>query len=121
VALDLFDAEGGQPARLARYSANAKTLYDGVQRLGLRPTLPAPLQGPIVMNVDAPPDAAWNLQQFVDRLKAQGFLISNFYNTTHPSFRVGCIGAITPADMGRAVDAMGQVLSDMNIRQRRAT
>jgi 2-aminoethylphosphonate-pyruvate transaminase len=120
VALDLFDAEGGQPARLARYSANAKTLYDGVQRLGLRPTLPPALQGPIVMNVDAPPDAAWNLQDFVDRLKARGFLISNFYNTKHPSFRVGCIGAISPADMENAVDAMGLALSDMNIRQRRA-
>ena len=31
VALDLFDAEGGQPARLARYTANMRTLYDGVQ------------------------------------------------------------------------------------------
>ena len=119
VALDLFDAEGGQSARLERYSVNAKTLYDGVERLGLRPTLPPALQGPIVMNVDAPPDAAWDLQDFVDRLKAQGFLISNFYNTAHPSFRVGCIGAITPEDMDHAVGAMGQVLSDMKIQQRR--
>jgi 2-aminoethylphosphonate-pyruvate transaminase len=53
-------------------------------------------------------------------LKARGFLISNFYDTEHPSFRVGCIGAISPADMGLAVEAMGQVLSDMNIQQRQA-
>ena len=120
VALGLFDAEGGQPARLARYSANASTLYDGVERIGLRPTLPAPLQGPIVMNVDAPPDPAWNLQGFVDRLKQEGFLISNFYNTKHPSFRIGCIGAVTPADMGRAVAAMDRALSDMGVRRRAA-
>ena len=40
VALDLFDAEGGQPARLARYTANMRTLYDGVRALGLH-ALPA--------------------------------------------------------------------------------
>ncbi len=40
VALDLFDAEGGQPARLARYTANMRTLYDGVRGLGLTPCLP---------------------------------------------------------------------------------
>lgn len=120
VALDIFDADGGQPARLARYTANAKTLYEGVQRIGLHPTLPTTLQGPIVMNIDAPPDREWNLQVFVDRLKAHGFLISNFYNTKHPSLRVGCIGAITPADMQNAVEAMGTVLSEMKIQQRQA-
>jgi 2-aminoethylphosphonate-pyruvate transaminase len=120
VALDLFDAEGGQQARLARYTANAQVLFEGAKRLGLHPTLPAALQGPIVVNIDAPPDPAWNLQVFVDRLKAHGFLISNFYNTKHPSMRVGCIGAITPADMGRAVEAMGAVLSEMKIQQRQA-
>ena len=120
VALDLFDAEGGQPARLARYSANADTLYKGMQQIGLRPTLPSALQGPIVMNVDAPPDPAWSLQGFVDRLKQQGFLISNFYNTKHPSFRVGCIGAITPADMRGAVAAADRALAEMGIQQRRA-
>ncbi len=86
-------------ARLARYTANMRVLYDGVQRLGLRPYLPPALQGPIVVNVHAPDHPAWNLQGFVDALKARGFLISNFYNTPCPSFRVGCIGAITPEDM----------------------
>ena len=120
VALDLYDAEGGQPARLARYSANLRTLYDGVRRLGLTPSLPAEMQGPIVMNVDAPHDPAWNLQRFVDGLKTRGVLISNFYNTPQPSFRVGCIGAITPEDMRRAVAAMDATLTDMGVHARKA-
>jgi 2-aminoethylphosphonate-pyruvate transaminase len=106
VALDIFDEQGGQPARLARYAANAAALYEGVLGLGLRPTLPWAMQGPIVKNVDAPPDPAWALQEFVDRLKAHGVLISNFSNTKHPSMRIGCIGAVTPDDMRRAVAAM---------------
>jgi 2-aminoethylphosphonate-pyruvate transaminase len=120
VALDLFEAEGGQRARLERYTANLRTLYEGVQRIGLSPSLPAGVQGPIVLNVDAPDDPAWNLQAFVDLLKARGVLLSNFYNTAQPSFRVGCIGAVTPEDMRRAVAAMEAALVEMGVRTRRA-
>jgi len=120
VALDLYDAEGGQTARLARYTANMRALYDGVRRLGLTPWLPPNVQGPIIVNVQAPPDPAWDLQRFVDALKARGVLISNFYNTDRPSFRVGCIGAITPADMTFAVAAMGEALGELGIHQRKA-
>jgi 2-aminoethylphosphonate-pyruvate transaminase len=120
VALDLFDAEGGQPARLARYSANMRVLYDGVVGLGLTPCLPREVQGPVVVNVHAPADPAWNLQAFVDALKARGVLISNFFNTPMPSFRVGCIGAITPSDMARAVAAIGAALRELGIQRREA-
>jgi len=120
VALDLHAAEGGQPARLARYRANAKALYDGILELGLSPCLAREWQGPIVMNIHAPADPAWDLQKFVDLLKLRGVLISNFYNTLGPSFRVGCIGAITPADMSFAVRAMGEALDRLGIKQRKA-
>lgn len=118
VALDLYDTEGGGPARLARYRANADTLHRGMIEIGLTPTLPASVQGPIVLNVDAPDDPAWALPAFVDGLKARGFLISNFYNTAHPSFRVGCIGAVTPDDMRRFAAAVDATLRDMGVRNR---
>ena len=86
--------------------------------LGLRPYLGANVQGPIVMNVHAPADPAWNLQAFVDGLKARGYLISNFYNTPQPSFRVGLIGAITPDDMRGFVAAIDAVLPEIGVRQR---
>lgn len=120
VALDHFDAEGGQPARLARYAANMKVIYDGMIDLGLRPCLPPTMQGPIVVNVAAPADAAWNLQAFVDQLKVRGVLISNFYNTLEPSFRIGCIGAITPRDMQGAVRTFGAALAALGIQSQKA-
>ncbi len=120
MAFDLFEDEGGAPARLARYTANKDTLYEGVQRIGLRPMLSAAMQGPIVMNVAAPPEPGWDLQRFADGLKARGVLISNFYNTREPSFRVGCIGAVTPDDMSRAVRAMEAVLLEMGMGRRAA-
>jgi len=120
VALDLFDAEGGQPARLARYTANMRTLYEGMRGLGLMPYLSPEAQGPIIVNVHAPADPAWNLQSFVDALKRRGFLISNFYNTEKPSFRVGCIGAITPDDMRGFVSAVAAVLKELDVHRREA-
>jgi 2-aminoethylphosphonate-pyruvate transaminase len=117
-ALDLHAAEGGQPARLARYTANARTLYDEMLRIGLSPYLPREAQGPVVLNVHAPHDPAWSLQGFVDALKARGFLISNFYNTDLPSFRVGCIGAITPDDMRRFAAAADSALTALGVRSR---
>lgn len=118
VALDLFDAEGGQPARLARYIENMHTLRSGVERLGLSPSIPLAVQGPIVLNVDAPADPRWDLQIFVDGMKENGFVMSNFYNTKQPGFRLGCIGAITPDDMRQAISAIEITLKNMKIAER---
>ncbi len=120
IALDRFEAEGGQPARLARYTANMRVIYDGVLTLGLQPCLPRTMQGPIVVNVAAPADPAWNLQTFVDQLKARGVLISNFYNTPEPSLRLGCIGAITPDDVHDALRAFAEAMRALGLRNRRA-
>jgi 2-aminoethylphosphonate-pyruvate transaminase len=117
-ALDFLEQEGGREARLARYTANMRTFYDGMIRLGLRPFVHPDHQGPIIVNVHAPDDPAWHLQRFVDALKSRGVLISNFYNTPTPGFRVGCIGAITPSDMAGAVAAMDLALKDIGVNRR---
>lgn len=119
-ALDLYQEEGGQAARLARYTANMRALYDGVRGLGLQPMLPPSAQGQIIVNVRAPDDPNWDLQGFVDALKRRGVLISNFYNTAEPSFRVGCIGHVTPDQMRGAVAAMGEALGELGVRPRLA-
>ena len=120
VALDFFDAEGGRAPRLARYTANMRTFYDGIVGLGLTPWLSHNRQGPIIVNIRAPDDPKWDLQRFVDALKTREILISNFFNTPTPSFRVGCIGAITPDDMSRAVAAMDAALTEIGITRREA-
>jgi 2-aminoethylphosphonate-pyruvate transaminase len=117
-AMDFWDEEGGQPARLARYRANMDVLYDGMAGLGLAPWLSRAHQGPIIANFHAPRDPAWNLQAFVDAGKRRGVLISNFYNTPTPSMRIGAVGAIGPADMRRAVSVFAEALDELGIRQR---
>jgi 2-aminoethylphosphonate-pyruvate transaminase len=117
-ALDFFDEEGGQQERLLRYQENARVLWQGMNNIGLRTCLPQNDQGPIVLNVLAPPDPQWQLYRFVDFLKADGFTISNFYNTAAPSFRVGCIGHVMPTDMEAFCQATDRVLELMGIKRR---
>jgi len=51
-------------------------------------------------------------------LKARGVLISNFFNTVAPSFRVGCIGAIEAEAMHFAVQAMDAALGELGVADR---
>jgi 2-aminoethylphosphonate-pyruvate transaminase len=119
VALDRLAAET-VAGRLARYAANRDALLEGTAALGLHLCLSRVDQGPIVVNIAAPDHPAWDLQRFVDALKDRGVIISNFYDTPEPSFRVGCIGAVTPAQMRAAVESMGAALVSMGIRLPRA-
>ena len=112
-ALDQYDAEGGQPARLARYRDNCETLLAGLARLGLRSFLPAAIQAPIIVTVHAPAGPGWNFAAFYERVKARGIVLYPGKLTAVETFRVGCIGAIGRAEIGQAVDAIGHALGEM--------
>ncbi|MBP0444274.1 2-aminoethylphosphonate--pyruvate transaminase [Roseomonas sp. SSH11] len=120
VALDLYDAEGGQAARLARYAENMRVLRAGAERLGLRPYLDAAHQGPIILTLHQPDAPGFTLPGFVEALKRRGVLISNFYTTPTPSIRIGCIGAVTPDDMRFALTAMEAALQELGVNRRAA-
>ena len=115
-ALDQFIAEGGQPARLARYTANCDTLIAGMRELGLRAFLPAGIQAPIIVTFHAPADAKYVFQDFYERVRAKGFILYPGKLTQVETFRVGCIGAIGPAEMRHAVNAVRDTLAEMGIR-----
>ncbi|ONG56860.1 2-aminoethylphosphonate--pyruvate aminotransferase [Pseudoroseomonas deserti] len=120
VALDIFLAEGGQPARLARYRENCRILYEGAQALGLRPYLEWEHQGPIIALFHQPQHPGFTLQGFVDALKRRGVLISNFFNTEAPTMRIGCIGHVGPDEMRFALGAMRGALEELGVLQRAA-
>ncbi|MEK8031461.1 2-aminoethylphosphonate--pyruvate transaminase [Ideonella sp. DXS29W] len=114
-ALDQFDAEGGQPARLARYQANCHALQEGLRAMGLQPFLPERWQAPIIVTVHAPAHPAWDFGDFYRRTKARGVVLYPGKLTTVETFRVGCIGAIDSSDIDAALDAMRRSLADMGI------
>lgn len=108
-ALRRLEAEGGSSARLARYTANCRALLHGATALGLEPYLDRTVQAPIIVTFRAPPGFAFG--RFYDALAAAGFVIYPGKLTRGDSFRIGCIGAVAPADFDRLVAAMAPALA----------
>ena len=62
IAMDLYEREGGQPARPRPLSAQVDAIYEGVKALGLTPYLGRADQGPMIVTVHQPADPALELQ-----------------------------------------------------------
>ena len=116
-AIAQFEAEGGQSARLARYTLNYQTVVAGMAALGFKPFLDPAVQAPIIVTFHAPQHPAYEFKRFYDTAKHYGFLLYPGKLTQVETFRVGCIGAIGPVEMRQAVDAVAQTLRDMGISQ----
>jgi len=116
-ALEAFVTEGGQPARLARYTRNCETLVRGMAELGFRPFLDPRIQAPIIVTFHAPADSRYTFRDFYDRVREKGFILYPGKLTQVETFRVGCIGAIGPDEMRHAVNAVRDTLAEMGIER----
>jgi 2-aminoethylphosphonate-pyruvate transaminase len=110
-ALRRLDTEGGPTARLARYTANFQALHQAATALGLQLYLDPALQAPIIATF-RPPSGSFRFEAFYDALAARGFIIYPGKLTKEPSFRIGCIGAVTPTDFERLGAALGPALRE---------
>jgi len=108
-ALDQLDAEGGVAARGARYGRHMAALVAGISRLGFRPYLAKALQGPVILTLLAP-GHGFRFEAMYQALHAQGIVLYPGKLTREASFRIGCIGAITQADIERTLDAIGSYM-----------
>ena len=114
-ALESFVAEGGQPARLARYQRNYEALVAGMGELGFRPFLDPAIQAPVIVTFHAPADPRYSFREFYDRVRDKGFILYPGKLTQVETFRVGCIGAIGPEEMRQAVNAVRDTLAEMRV------
>jgi 2-aminoethylphosphonate-pyruvate transaminase len=114
-ALDQYQAQGGLPARLTRYTENCAALVSGMRALGLKTFLPDSLQAPIIVTFHAPPDPAYDFTAFYRRVRDRGFILYPGKLTAVDTFRVGCIGAIGAATLRDAVAAIGDALREMGV------
>jgi 2-aminoethylphosphonate-pyruvate transaminase len=115
-AIDQYQAQGGQAARLARYRDNCAALVSGMRELGFETFLPATLQAPIIVTFHAPPDPNYDFKEFYGRVRDRGFILYPGKLTAVETFRVGCIGAIGADAMRQAVAAIVEVLREMRVR-----
>jgi 2-aminoethylphosphonate-pyruvate transaminase len=114
-AIAQFEEEGGQPARLRRYTSNYNTLINGMARLGFKPFLDPAIQAPIIVTFHAPAHANYDFKKFYMAARERGFVLYPGKLTQIETFRVGCIGAIGPREIEQAVQAIAGALADVGI------
>ncbi len=114
-ALDQLDAEGGVAARGARYGRHMAALVAGMSRLGFRPYLAPALQGPVILTL-LDPGRGFSFEAMYQALHAQGIVLYPGKLTREASFRIGCIGAITQADIERTLAAVGGYMRAFGIQ-----
>jgi 2-aminoethylphosphonate-pyruvate transaminase len=116
-AINQYQEEGGQPARLARYTENCAALVSGMRALGLQTFLPDALQAPIIVTFHSPPDPKYDFTEFYRRVRDRGFILYPGKLTAVDTFRVGCIGALGADILRQAVSAVADVLREMGVRR----
>lgn len=114
-ALDLHEAEGGVPARGARYTNNRDVMVQGMRDLGFETLLADRWLSPIIVTFFCPADSNFTFQGYYDAMKQRGFIIYPGKLTVVDSFRIGVIGQMDEHVMRRVVDAARDTLADMNV------
>src|SRR3972149_4000703 len=115
-ALAEHAAEGGIAGRGARYRRNCQVLIAGMRAMGFRTLLPDALQAPIIVTFHIPSDPRFAFEEFYDRLRRRGYVIYPGKVPAADTFRIGCIGRLSEADMRGALTAIRGVLDEMGVR-----
>ena len=114
-ALREHEQQGGVAARGGRYARNAQILIKGMRDLGFTTLLNDNEAGPIIQTFLTPRDPNFDFEHFYEALRARGFAIYPGKLTRRPSFRIGTIGQVDDAVMNGVLQAIRDVLGDMNV------
>jgi 2-aminoethylphosphonate-pyruvate transaminase len=112
-AMEELEAEGGIPARHARYVQNQKLLVESLSRLGFQPYLKAEVQGPIITTFYYPQDSHFTFRQMYEYIKARGYVLYPGKVMEADTFRVGNIGEIYPKDIEKLAEIMAEFLQQV--------
>ena len=107
-ALKELDEEGGINVRYQRYCLNQRTLRSGMAALGFKSVISEQYQSPVITTFCYPDSARFSFQEFYDVLKKNGFIIYPGKVSSADVFRIGNIGTVYPADIGRLIKVIAE-------------
>lgn len=108
-------AEGGVDGRLERYRRNWRRLVGGMRQMGFRTVVPDAHASPIVATFHNPEDPRFSFDALFQGMKRRGYVIFPGRLALADTFRIGCMGDITEADMGDAMTALEETMSEMGL------
>ena len=113
-AIKEHEKEGGIHGRYKRYSNNCKIICNGMREIGFKQLLPSELQAPIIITFMQPKN--FDFAKFYEALSQKDFLIYPGKLTVANTFRIGCIGNLNEQDMHDTIDAIKEVLNELQFR-----
>jgi 2-aminoethylphosphonate-pyruvate transaminase len=113
-ALDELQTEGGVSARAARYGGNHQVCVTGMRAMGFTEYVPEDLQGHIITSFLYPTED-FDFEGFYDRLNNKDFVIYPGKVTKADCFRIGHIGHLFTEDTEMLLEAIGEVVREMNL------
>jgi 2-aminoethylphosphonate aminotransferase len=103
----------GLKNRWARYAANARTLREGMAKLGIQILVPPAARSHLLTTFLLPSGVTYDALH--DAMKRRGFII--YAGQSHIrqfAFRIANIGTLTPRDMKRVVHAVAESLQELS-------
>lgn len=114
-ALNELDKEGGVEGRARRYAENHRILVHGMAALGFRTYLAPELQSYIITSFHYPDHTNFDFMRFYEALSDHGFVIYPGKVGDADCFRMGSIGRLHAEDIHALLDAVAEVLRQLNI------
>ncbi len=87
-----------------------------MRQMGFQTLLADEVASPIVATFHDPDDPAYSFKKLYDGMKKRGFIIFPGRLAAANTFRIACIGIVTERDIGRAMDALAEVMAEMGVR-----
>jgi len=115
-AIQEHEKEGGVEGRHKRYTNNCKIICEGMKEIGFKQLLPNDLQAPIIITFKQPENSNFDFQKFYNALSEKNFLIYPGKLTVADTFRVGCIGNLNEKDMRDTINAVKEVVHELEIK-----
>ena len=112
-ALLELEEEGGVAGRSRRYKANNDRLLSGMRELGFTPYLDPDKQGYIITSFYYPAHLDFDFETFYRQLSDRGLVIYPGKLSQADCFRIGNIGQIHREDIDRLLEAVGEVMGEM--------
>ena len=114
-AIEELEAEGGVIARHQRYCECWRVLDGGMRDIGFRRLLPDEQLSHILTSYLEPTHEGYSFQRFHDLLYDRGFTIYPGKGGMSATFRLANMGAITPEDIRRFIEAVRETVLDMGL------
>ena len=83
--------------------------------MGFSTVVPDEFASPIVATFHNPDHPAFNFQALFGGMKKRGFIIFPGRLALANTFRIGCTGNVTEADMSEAMQAIADTLAEMGV------